>query len=236
MSSTTCAEKLRLWSECICVQGCESHYKSSQDELMDLEMEGLFSFRGLYMSNDEPDIRVIEFDGPEDVYAKIGSLFGEHSSSVVEIVAPNKNVDVDFCPRFYMFVGGYRTASAPNWKFETFLRSVGEASVDARCKDVLVIGATSEWMSRRFISIPERYYYHSMEIGAVALDVDGMASSIDVLGIPGMSIPCYLPENVQMTILSYCRSPCAEIISDYNTELRRYWDSHFCALSWFVSA
>lgn len=212
---------------------CEAHY---HEDLMDLDTEGLFKFRGLYMCNDDPDLRVMEFSDAEDVYDNVVSLFGEDIKDVVEITTANKRNDASMCDRFYFVLGGYKKASVPNYRLETFLHAIGEDGVDARCHRVMVLGATLEWMCRRFVSIPERYFYQSMEIGAVLADPDlTLDFNEDVVGIQGMSLPCHLPEDVQWRILSYCRSPTAQLIHDYNEGLTRYWDSHFCSLSWLVN-
>lgn len=205
--------------------------------MLDLEVEGLFSVTTVYMSNDEPDIRVIEIPDAEDMGSKLMELMGNGASDLTEIVVNNPRANEECCARFHMFISGYQKGDVPNWQFESFLRKIGQQVIGSRCKAVLVVGSTATLASRSFVSIPSHYYTDTSfsKASVCVLGSAYVSQDVEMLDVPGMCLPRHMPENVQWKILSYCRSPTAELIYQYNLQLTRYWDSHFCALSWIVS-
>lgn len=201
-------------------------------------LDDLFSFRGLYLNNNDIDVRVIDF--PDD------NSYSEFCSTIVagrdavKLLVKNKCRGLEErCPYFYFIVVNYGTAKTTNYKLETFLAKIGVHGVSSRCDDVVVIGMTDDTSLGTRISIPSCLYVgevDSVEVGingevdmaclhSCALELNRKAKSL--CDIPGMwCLPIWLPVEVQQNILSFCISPTAELVKNEMQRINDWWSFH----------
>lgn len=198
-----------------------------KDKGMEAFLDDLMAIRALYMENNDPDVRVFEFVDEKDILSYVESTFSD-GKAVTQMIVPNvKRDEGDLCTHFRIIAENYHYKSPTNYKLDQFLRGVGLSGTASRCTRALVIGLMCP-LGSASCNVPAKFEPISVQDISMFEPVEIYTSDLDnILGIPGMFLPVYLPTDVQSLILQYCRSPTADLIVDEFRRIRTYWDEHF---------
>jgi hypothetical protein len=203
-----------------------------------VNVDELFNFNVLFFDTNDPDMRVVEMSYDVEIAMLIEKEIG--TNAVQTIMSNQDRHTKDRCPYFRVVATPPSENIAKNYKFEAFLRKIGQGSlITPRCAKVLVVGLHALNNLDSPISMPLAFCTTSIENFAIdSLGVVDMScvkplgafniqSSEDLMKISGMRLPVHLPDNVQWKILSYCEAPTAAIIKDTMQAICEKWD---CAL------
>lgn len=196
-------------------------------------VDGLFAFNVLIFENRLPDIQVLELNSDKAIVELIKSEFG---LNVVQTIVPNMDEDTKlFCPYFRVIFNSFGTA-AINFKLQTFFQKIRLNAMNPRCSKALVVGlSTMEHGAESTLSVPYRFCTTSIEaIELVDKQLDfaclkpcapmSKDPGMTLCDIAGVSLPYHIPWEVQCKILSYMRSPTAEIVQTKLDDLCHQWD------------
>lgn len=186
-------------------------------------MDNLFAIQTVFMSNEEPDIRVIEISSDADIEDRLCLLFGD-VNEVVQFVVKNPTESSDSCPFFRIFIENYGNHTAlVNYKFAKFLTTTGLRTLSSRCGAVWILGVSSQVELGKYEHIPRVFRYRDIPGLVKAFEPECLHDFPDFFG-KGVST---LPESVQWNIFTYLESPEARILKDEFKRLTTYWDNHF---------
>jgi len=206
-----------------------------------MDVNDLFNFNVLLFENDQPDVRVIELKHDTELAIFINQEIGENA--VQTIMSNQDQLTKDRAPYFRIVASPPNEQYAKNFKFETFLRKIGQGNmITPRTPKVVVIGLHALNNLESPISIPLAFCTTTLDdfaidsLGVVDMaciqPVGGARTSEDLMKIAGLCMPCHLPENVQWHILSYCESPTTTMIKDAMQAVCDKWD--FALLPMFL--
>jgi hypothetical protein len=197
-------------------------------------VDELMSFNVVIMSNQEPDIQIVEL-----VYdAELGPLLDQElGSGYIQNIINNMNSTTNQrCPFFRICMKDFGDASPVNFKLKSFYHKIGMSSMNPRCSKAIVIGLATLSHLDSPINIP--YHFCATMIDNIDLDLreeydmsclNLCAEKLHPPGstlcdIAGLTIPCHLAPEIQQHILQYCSSPTADMIRDKMTDIKRSWD------------
>lgn len=188
----------------------------------------LSSFNMLVFSNSCPDVRVIPVPTSSELLGCINNLFPDNST-LTQMVVPNPEKGTS-CTHFMVMADRCNIKSPTNFRLETFLKGVGIHNLQARCLDAVVVGMCGN-IGDNYVNVPHKYLLMYPD-GVDPLGPRTVVSSdvTRICGIEGMSVPRYLPNEIQWHILKYLKHPCADIISSEMKRVNEYWDCHFGCL------
>lgn len=196
-------------------------------------VDNMFKLNGIYMRNDEPDVRDVEASSPEEMDRIIQTMF-PNPHDTIQMVVPNGHDSHYMCGYFRLVLSGYGHRSPVNYKFETFMRSAQITSVFPRCTAAFVIGL--EPVGNVPISVPTVFRLTSIEQLQFMGDLD-MTCMQSIAGqdtseklealVGGLPMPSCLPEELHWHIFKYLRHPCAELIKRESDRMVTFWDLHF---------
>lgn len=196
-------------------------------------MDSLFSFFGVFFNNNNPDCILIEFRDDNQYYEYVNTMAAGRLITTM-VIANKLPGTIDRCPYFKicMVDDGRRVV---NLKLQSFLEKVGFSGMNCQFSDVVVIGLYDCFGGGVHLSIPSCLYITKPdrfdacienEIDMACLQPCGVNMGQHSLAeIAGMDMPLHLPIDVQYKILSYCRSPTAQLIHDELQRLYDYWDN-----------
>lgn len=200
---------------------------------IDAFVDNLLSVHVLLFRNNDVDMRVLELQDWEMLNNTMRVVFNDLDSATHMLVA-NGTKD-ERCQYFRIIMQDYSMRTPVNYKLETFLRQRGIMGMHARCSVALVIGLLCNSLDSPMVDIPAAYRCIPIS-GIDMIDMTGRDEDMKAIygaklkGIPGIELPCVLPDEIQSNILQYLRSPCAEIMHDHVEQVRSwvtYWHRHF---------
>jgi len=203
------------------------------DRFIDNPQE-LFSFNIVVIANDKPDIQVMSFQNDMELSMYISSTFG--SDAVQAIIKNHEEESSKMCPYFRIIMDNCSSTSVMNFKLQTLLAKTKNSTIIPRCHRAMVIGLTALTQLDNPISIP--YCFTTTDIKPLQFCLDDdfdlaclkpcnnltNDSSITLCDIAGISFPRHVPWEVQWRILSFLRSPTAELIDAEMVRLTLQWD------------
>jgi hypothetical protein len=174
------------------------------DKAIDEFVDGLTSVNIFLMSNEDPDIRVLNVLDESHLKIFIGDCFGD-GDGVIQMIIENGNKDHEECTHFRLFLQGYGPKNPINYKLETFLRMIKVKGIASRCDKAVVVGLDGPMGN--MVNIP-----HELAIGFVP-DVGTMVA-VEVFDCLG---EC-LSGTMIWEIMRYLRHPVADIMIDHIEE------------------
>lgn len=167
-------------------------------------VEGLTSVNVLFMSNDDPDVRVFRVLDESHLNILVADSFGE-GDDVVQMIVENKYKGSDECKNFRLFLQGYGTRKPINYKLESFMRMIRLKGIPARCDKAIVVGMDGPIGS--LVSVPPE-----LAIGFVP-EIGTMVAT-EIFDCLGKWFPCELAWEV----MSFLSHPVADIMRDHIKE------------------
>lgn len=193
----------------------------------------LFSYNVVIMENALPDIQVKELKNDAELVALIHQEIGDAYLQL--IVCNNHNETKVCCPFFRIIAKDFDNGTPINYKLQHFYNKINMSSLNPRCTKAIVIGLASLHSMDSPLGVP--YCFSTTDINPITFSIDGeidmacltpcggsQASSL--YDVTGMALPCHVPDNIQWNILSYCRSPTAQLIQDKIRDICYQWDMH----------
>jgi len=189
---------------------------------MELAAEDLFAFDVLYFENIQPDVQVHSFTLDSDLERFAAERVG--ADAVSTIVTNLDPCTRGMCPYVRIMTSAVSPEVPINHKLQTFLVRIGATSLFPRCFRAVAVGLScSTGSGAGSVCVPMPTYFYITSVPVLELGVNG---SIDMdcltpIGsyqghqlkdIPGIVLPCHLPDQVQDRILSFMREPTADII------------------------
>lgn len=195
-------------------------------------VDKLFRFNVLFFSNDLPDMRVIELVYPEEIMGVIADHFPPGSNQTQLMLKNGRN---DYlCPYFKMLAVNYSERSVTNYKLQTFMQRTGILGVHSKCDQAIIIGFSRGDESGSPMDIPIQYRWIPVDmiepVSVETLLENRPQTHERLMSIPGLSLPCFVPDDIHWNIMKYLRHPCAQLIKDHRDRLLSwlaYWDDHF---------
>lgn len=194
----------------------------------------LFSFNCVLMSNNNPDVQMIEFYDDSQVAIYIQENFSP--DSIQTIVKSNNEESKEMCPYFRIIMDGYSDTTSINFKLRSFFVKIGVCAISDRCTKALVVGLWNLVNMDSPISMPSCFTTTTVDDLDFCIEEDIDLSCLQICckpvdsevhnlcDIAGMSIPVFLPSDVQWNIVSYLQSPTAELIHQEMDRITRQWD------------
>lgn len=205
--------------------------------LQDIEeyVSSLSDYNVVIMSNDMPDIRVIDCKYNSELYPILERELGH---GYIQTIVNNMNSETRYgCPYFRICMTELSEDVAINFKLQKFYKSINLGAMNPRCKKAVIVGMASMSMSDSPISIPSCFcstmifsldLFHEPELDVSCLKPCAQRlhpENSTLCDIAGITLPCFLPRELQNHILSYCSSPCADMIRAEMYRLCQQWDN-----------
>lgn len=173
-------------------------------EAIDDFVEGLTSVTVLFMSNEDPDIRVLSVLDEVQLQMFVADSFGD-GDSVMQLIVENNQKNRGECTHFRLFLQGYGMKKPINYKLESFMRMIKLKGVPARCDKAVVVGLDGALGG--LVNVPPE-----LAIGFVPEVGTMIATEVfDCLGK-------WLPANLTWEVMRYLSHPVADIIRDHVEE------------------
>jgi len=204
-------------------------------ETFEFDAESLFSFNLVIMANDQPDIQVMEFNAEYEIGPYLDKELG---SAYVQTIITNRNEETKgMCPYFRICMSGFSSKTSINFKLKAFLNRIGMEGISSHCEKAVVMGLATLHHLESPISVP--YLFCTTKIDSIDLALEesldlacmevcaesknpGASSLCDIAGV---TLPYFLPWEVQSLILQFSASPTADMIKRERTHLCRSWDA-----------
>jgi hypothetical protein len=197
--------------------------------------DALFTFNVILIANNEPDIQILEFNCDTEVSIYIQENF---KTEAIQTIVKNKHEEsMAMCPYFRIVMDDYDDESAINFKLYTMFKRMGIQSISPRCSKAMIVGLTALNHLDSPLSVPYCFMTTTVdpsdfisaedEIDVACLKPCAQKlnpDATDLCDIAGMTIPYYLPQDVQFLILSFCKSPTASLISTKIDNICFAWD------------
>lgn len=197
--------------------------------------ESLFTFNAILIANNMPDIQVLEFNNDTEVSMYIQEHF---SREAIQTIVKNRHEEsMALCPYFRIIMNHFSDDSAINFKLQEMFKRMGIESISSRCSKAMIVGLTALNHLDSPLSVPYCFMTTNLDpddFVSVEAEVDMACmntcsqclnpDATDLCDIAGMTLPYYLPWEVQSRILSYCKSPTASMITAKMDEICFVWD------------
>jgi hypothetical protein len=194
----------------------------------DMLIDDLTSITVGVMDRDQADVSVRTVSCEADANAEIMEEFG-HAEYLQLVMINNDEKTKQFCPYFRVVMDSFRADEKANHHLQVFYQRVGMPSLSANCKKAMVLGMYDVTDINKIVSIPTSLLDSTM----IPQDL-GIGSQVDsdclrplktaLYGIEGVSIPYHIPLEAQWRILSFLRSPLAEMIEKKMSDICFAWD------------
>lgn len=196
-------------------------------------VDSLMAYNVMLLENNEPDIKIIQIDYDVEISMLIQQQFSNEAFQT--IITNNHTNSKAECPYFRVVMKDFGGDSTINFKLRTFFDKIGCGAMNARCSKALVIGLHALHMLNSPIniphcfsttSIPDASFWIGGELDMACLEAPGkkIQQGHSLGEIAGMVLPYYLPHEIQMKILSFCRHPFAEMIDAEIDRVCHHWD------------
>jgi hypothetical protein len=197
--------------------------------------ESIFSITAIQVANDEPDIQVLEFGTDSEIAMYVAN---HYHSTCLQTIVKNQHVESSvMCPYFRIIMDGFQEDAPTNFKLHNLFQQAGIKSISTRCSKAMIIGLTTLAHMESPISVPHCFISTSIDPDTFLLEVEEIdmvclkpcAQSLnpeatDLCDIAGMTIPYYVPENVQWLIISYLQHPVALMVEYTMDSICLTWD------------
>lgn len=202
----------------------------------DIEMfvSNLSDFNVIIMRNDLPDISVVDCKYNSDLYRILQEELGD---VYIQTIVNNLNPETRYgCPYFRICTTSLSDEHATNFKLQKFYKSIGLGAMNSRCASAVVVGMASMSIEDSPIAIPSCFcstkiflldLFKEPELDIACLTPCARhlhPENSTLCDIAGITLPYYLPREVQDNILSYCSSPTADLIRREILRLCQQWD------------
>lgn len=184
------------------------------DHELDAFVDSLTSANVLYMSNEDPDVRVYNVLDEKHLAMLIGDCFGE-GDSVIQMVLENKVIPGE-CTHIKVIMQGVGSKKPINYKLETLMKMVKHRGCNFRCDKAIVVGL--DGMLGNMVNLPSE-----LSIGYVP-EIGTLVAG-EVVNCLGKRLPCEMLWHV----MSYLCHPVAEIMKDHIVASSIYTDMY---LAW----
>ena len=197
--------------------------------------EDIFSFTSILICNKQPDVQMMEYSSDTELALYIQQEF--HPEAVQTIVKNQHDASRSMCPYFRIIMDGYSPEAPINFKLHTMFMRMGIISLSPRCSKALIVGLTTFTHLESPISVPYCFISTNIDpldfmVGEPELDMaclkpcaasanNGITNLCEIAGMP---LPYYIPWECQCIILSYLRSPLADMIATKIEQLCYIWD------------
>jgi hypothetical protein len=209
-----------------------------QDDSFDWDapLDEIFGITVLVMDRKDPDISVRLLGSDDEVAAEIGKEFG--NEDFLQLVVVNRDEGTRYiCPYFRIIMNQFvaQSTSPVNKHLEAFYESIGMNTLSARTDKAMVVGACDLTSLSRTTSVPIQYSITKLPEVGMGMDLDSdclkvcarelyKQEDLTLCDISGLYIPYHIPLEAQWLVLSYLRSPTAELIEAKIGELCMAWD------------
>lgn len=196
----------------------------------------MFSFNTVYMDNQDPDVRVLEFHYDYELALYIQSNF---TNQAMQSIIKNNNAETSgMCPFFRVVIDGFSQETPINFKLQTFFKKIGMDMMSPRCSRAMVVGLCTLTNLDSPISVPYCFtttnvdpmdFMIDNEVDLACLNTCACSNSLEpkptsLCEISGTCIPYYVPPEVQFRILSFLSCPTASLINQEKHRLMGLWD------------
>lgn len=202
----------------------------------DAPIESIFGITVLVMDRTAPDVSVRMLDSDDGVAAEIEKEFG--ADEYLQLVVINHDEETKFfCPYFRIIMDSFmaQTTSPINFYLKAFYENIGMSTLNACVGKAMVVGLCDLTRMERTTSVPIQFAISKVQDIGLPIDMDSTClkpcgkglhkqNDLTLCDIAGLYIPYHIPLEAQWTILSYLRSPVAELIDDKIGELCLSWD------------
>lgn len=208
-----------------------------QDAMDDIEMyvSSLSDFNVIIMSNELPDIRVIDCKYNSDLYHIIQQELGD---GYIQTIINNLNPDTQYgCPYFRICTTRLSSEIGINFKLQKFYKSIGLSEMNSRSKKAVVVGMASMSIADSPIAIPSCFcstkifsldLFYEPEIDVACLKPCAQRlhpENSTLCEIAGIQLPYFLPREIQDIVMSFSSSPTADVIRAEMFRLCQQWDN-----------
>jgi hypothetical protein len=200
-------------------------------------LEQIFGITTLVMNRNDPDVSVRLLLSDADVAAEICKEFGD--DDYLQLVVINHDESTKSrCPYFRVIMDEFVSqSSAPiNSHLQSFYESIGMGTLCARVKKAMVVGVYDLINLDRTTSVPIQYSTTHVPVMEMDTRLDSDCLKVCARGlykqddltlcdISGLWIPYHIPMEAQWNIVSYLRSPLADIIDKKISGVCMAWDT-----------
>lgn len=202
----------------------------------DMNVDNLFSYNVLIFENANPDIQVLNVSHNTHLASLIQEHFGDEP--IQTIVNNMSECSRKRCSYFRIVMTDVGDGISTNFKLKNFYQQIGMTSLSSRCRKAMAIGLHSLQYLDSPISIPMAFC--TTTIDPLDFQFDGTVDlaclspcgnqRADLCDIAGLSIPYFVPWDIQWKIVSYLESPLALLIKEDMGKMYEQWDIPVCAM------
>lgn len=208
-------------------------------------VESLFNYNVLVLKNDYPDVRDVMISCDADLWRLVQEELGE---ACIQAIVENRNKETRVrCPFFRVFQSGVSASCSTNFKLQSFFQMIDAAMMNSRCTGAVVVGLSAMNAMESPISLPYCFTmttFDPMDFTETVDEVDMCClkpvgdelkknrATTALCDIAGVELPYHVPWDVQTRILSYLRSPTADILTTAKVEIQTVYD--FAMYTMFV--
>lgn len=201
----------------------------------DMDVEELGAISIMVFDTAEPDVAVLSKTSDVDVVAEIGEQFGD--AEYLQLIVINRDEETNqMCPYFRIITDTFTSSDRVNYHLQLFYKRIGMSSLNACCNKAMVVGLYDLVEMGRCISVPTKFAISSMDPEDMGLpkELDSVClkpcastlykPGVTLYDIAGLSIPRWLPIEAQWNIVSFLRSPIAELVRGKMEDICYKWD------------
>lgn len=202
----------------------------------DAPLDEIFGITVAVMDRNEPDVSMRVLTSDVGVAMEIDREFA--GQEYLQLVIINRDAETkDFCPYFRVIMNSFVAHSGErvNMHLASFYQKIGMDTLDARVDKAVVVGLYDILHMDKTISVPVQFCVSSIPRMEVGQELDSAClkpcgrdlykqKDLALCDIAGLCIPYHIPLEAQWRILSYLRSPTAQLIEDKVSELCLVWD------------
>lgn len=211
-----------------------------QEMLSDIDnfVNGLTDFDAVIMSNDNPDIQVVEMRYDCELVQLLQEELG--MNFVQTIVQNNHSESRQQCPYFRICTTQCSDNLPINFKLQKFYSGIGHGiTFSPKCRKAVVVGLAVNTAFDSPVRMPSSFT--STRVGELdltqepELDLPCLKAcaqslypeSTTLCDIAGVELPYFVPWECQCLILSFCSSPTCDLIQSEMYRLSLFWHDTF---------
>lgn len=185
-------------------------------------VDDLTSYNVLVFQNSDPDIRVVQVPNATPVGKIIQDWF---PVDPIQTIVNNHDEDTKWMvPYFRIVMRDFGGDSTINFKLQTFYRKIGLQGFNPRCSMAMVIGLHALHLLESPMDMPSSFCMTSIDPLEFSFSNISEPPATTLAGVSGIVLPYYLPWEVQVNILKFCKSPTAMIIESQIDIICLNWD------------
>lgn len=202
----------------------------------DAPLDEIFGITVAVMDRNEPDVSMRVLDSDVGVAMEIDREFA--GQEYLQLVVTNRDEETKaFCPYFRIIMNGLAAypGERANPHLESFYKKIGMDTLDARVDKAVVVGLFDLLHMDKTISVPVQFCVSGIAEMEIGPELDSTClkpcarslykqADLALYDIAGLCIPYHIPYEAQWKILSFLRSPTAEIIENKISDICMTWD------------